>query len=539
MYNRIAKTRINSKRPVSEDCKALLSGISSAVIILDNKHRIKDFTPLAGKYFRLRKKDIGVNVFKSPLNEELNLKKLFRFSRECKNKRLEIETARGKCFSLSIKKISSRKNTDVCIITFIDITAKKNAEYNLAIAKKDFRTLISLYEYRVTQRTRKLEEEITERKRIEAEIKKNQNLYMTILENYPNGSITLFDRNLRVLLTEGSSFKLLGINKYDYLGKSISEFMEPKLASYMKRIYRSVFAGKTKNTEIHVGGHYYAITAVPVRDENNKIFGCLSFTRNISDIKQTEMLRQQITEKLKMEIAERKSIEASQRVLSRHLVRAQENERLKLSHELHDGINQLLSAVKLKLHSAEDKLPEENSHGAVSDLSDAKNYLERVITEVRNLSKNLRPIPLEDTGINLALESLCNEFQGRTGVLVKCGFDEPAKRLTPEIELTLYRIVQEAIHNVEKHAEARLVKVNLKLVKDKIKLEIIDDGKGFDVKFLRSLTQKNLKELRMGLIGMRERVEFIKGKFNIQSVPGNGTIITIEIPAVYKEENER
>jgi PAS domain S-box-containing protein len=540
LYNRIAKTNIanKTKRPGSEDYRNLLSGINTAAIILDDKFHIKDFTSVAGRQFSLKSRHIGTRFTQALLHSEIkDLNKLLKKSLKGDTvKDFNILTDKGKWFSVNIYWQKTHLGENLCILTLIDISRLKKVLSELEVSKKDFSTLISLYEYRVIQRTRKLEEEINERKRIEAEIKKNENLYMTILENYPNGTITLYDRNYKVLLTEGSSFKILGTSKYDYLGKSIFEFMPENISAHYKKLFASVFRGRIRTTEIFLNERYYAVTVVPVRDERNRVFGCLAFARNITEMKHTEHQRQQVTEKLKMEIAERKSIEASLRVLSRHLVRAQENERLRLSHELHDGINQLLSAVKLKLHSVEDNVKGEQNPAVLNDMSVAKDYLERVIMEVRRLSKNLRPIPLEDTGINSALESLCNEFQDRTSVQVECSFDNLPKRLSSEIELTIYRIVQEAIHNVEKHAEARTVIVKLKQGKNKIKLEITDDGKGFDNKFLRSWTKRYSKQPKMGLIGMRERVEFIKGKFNIESIPGNGTKITIEIPLVYRED---
>jgi len=217
--------------------------------------------------------------------------------------------------------------------------------------------------------------------------------------------------------------------------------------------------------------------------------------------------------------------ESAARALPRLIREAQEAERRRVARELHDSVNQILSAVKFRLTAVEEKL-QDSDEGAWRDVLKAKAHLEKAMQEVRRISRNLRPSELDDLGLVPAVRSLCNEFSDRTAVAVELSFGKLPKEIPDEVELNLYRVLQEALGNIERHASARTVAVNLQREGAFLRAAIRDDGRGFDPTF------PSTRQARpgMGLVDMRERAEFTGGRCTIHSSPGKGTEIVIEMP---------
>lgn len=218
-------------------------------------------------------------------------------------------------------------------------------------------------------------------------------------------------------------------------------------------------------------------------------------------------------------------VEAAARALPRLIREAQEAERRRVARDLHDSVNQILSAVKFRLTAVEEKL-QERDEATWRDVLKAKAHLEKAMQEVRRISRNLRPSELDDLGLVPAVRSLCNEFTERTGVTVELAFGKLPQKIPGEVELNLYRVLQEALGNIERHAGARAVSVSLEREGAFLRAAIRDDGRGFDPKF------PDLRGARpgMGLVDMRERAEFTGGRCTLRSGPGKGTEIVIEMP---------
>jgi two-component system, NarL family, sensor histidine kinase UhpB len=224
----------------------------------------------------------------------------------------------------------------------------------------------------------------------------------------------------------------------------------------------------------------------------------------------------------------RKVAETALRELPRLIREAQEAERRRVARELHDSVNQILSSVKFRLQSIEGKL----DAGTVvepGDVLQAKVYLEKAIQEVRRISRNLRPSELDDLGLMPALRSLCSEFTERTGVAIDLKTARLPQGLPADLELNLYRIVQEALGNVEKHARA--TEAVLHLVRDGTVVRVVlrDNGRGFDPAQPRGRKRKG-QGPGMGLVDMQERAAFMGGTCSLNSSPGEGTEIVIEMP---------
>ena len=223
-------------------------------------------------------------------------------------------------------------------------------------------------------------------------------------------------------------------------------------------------------------------------------------------------------------------IVSTERGLLRHMVAAQEDERKRIARELHDQLGQKLTALRLKLEFLDERcrdMPE-----LTEEVDKARLMLKDLDTEVNFLAWELRPPALDDFGLVEALRNYLQEWSKQFGIPAEFQTSRLEKaRLLPEIETSLYRIAQEALNNVYKHAEARRVGVILEQRDNDVILIIEDDGKGFE-----SNSQASDGGLKgIGLIGMRERASLLDGSLEIESAPGKGTTIFALIPISFVE----
>jgi signal transduction histidine kinase len=221
-----------------------------------------------------------------------------------------------------------------------------------------------------------------------------------------------------------------------------------------------------------------------------------------------------------------KKTEKLLRALTQGVVQAQEAERGRVARELHDSITQMLCAVLFRSQVLADKLPVSNRLAKLEALKLGE-MIGKTVEEVERISRNLRPLVLDHMGLVPGLQDTSTEFTNRTGVSVELDCVELNRRLPVETELALYRILQETLKNVEKHARARHVKVQLTKSGNTVQLTIHDDGIGFDP------TQPQVGRKGqggLGLLGMRERAAYLGGGLTVKSFQGGGTEIEIRIP---------
>ncbi|MBS1853732.1 MAG: ATP-binding protein [Acidobacteria bacterium] len=208
--------------------------------------------------------------------------------------------------------------------------------------------------------------------------------------------------------------------------------------------------------------------------------------------------------------------------LSTLLLRAQENERRALARELHDEVGQSLSAILMETEGAEyaGSLTTAREH-----MSSIKTLAERTINQVRDLALLLRPSMLDDLGLVPALNWHARETSKRTGRNVMVSADETIDNLPDEHRTCIYRLVQEAVNNAVRHANARTVEVAVHRERRKVNLTVRDDGAGFDARFTRGL----------GILGMEERVRRLGGSLKISSEAGRGTLVLAILPVAELE----
>ncbi len=210
--------------------------------------------------------------------------------------------------------------------------------------------------------------------------------------------------------------------------------------------------------------------------------------------------------------------------LSARLVHAQEDERRTIARELHDEVGQALTAVKTELGLAQRRARETGAPDP--DLDEARAITDHALNAVRDLSQLLRPTLLDDLGLTAATESLLRGFSRRTGIRADLEADGAVGRLSTEIETCAYRIVQEAVTNVARHADASAVTVTLARQGFTLRVRVEDNGRGFDAGRVSSDSRG------LGLVGMRERVSGFRGVFVLDTAPGRGTRIAVDLPAL-------
>jgi signal transduction histidine kinase len=211
--------------------------------------------------------------------------------------------------------------------------------------------------------------------------------------------------------------------------------------------------------------------------------------------------------------------------ITKGILRTQEEERAKISRELHDGIGQELTALKMNLDLLSTAVEKSLSTENQDRWSDARALAEQTLQDVRELSRLLRPRMLDDLGLFATLRWYVRNFTNRLNVPVDLQLQGTEDRLSKEIQTILFRIVQEALNNVAKHSGARSALVHLDCVHQEARLKIIDDGNGFD-------PSNYSYESSSGLVGMRDRVALYKGNFSLNSQVGKGTTIEVTIPLI-------
>jgi signal transduction histidine kinase len=235
-------------------------------------------------------------------------------------------------------------------------------------------------------------------------------------------------------------------------------------------------------------------------------------------------LRRQGVE-LQTALEELERTEAQRTQLLDRTVQGAEEERTRLAAELHDGPIQRLTAVGYQLEEAQLLLEADGGRQARELVAGVRKELYGEITGLRRLMAALRPPVLDERGLTLALRDLLEAFERRTGI--DCTLQGDSRiRVEPDIETVLYRVVQEALTNVAKHAHATHVWVYLRVDDDRVDLQVNDDGIGFDATRVTGLVGSG----HFGLAGMRERVEIAGGTHRLLSTPGNGTAIRVRLP---------
>jgi signal transduction histidine kinase len=215
------------------------------------------------------------------------------------------------------------------------------------------------------------------------------------------------------------------------------------------------------------------------------------------------------------------------RHLSRQVLSTQEEERKKISRELHDVIAQTLTGINVRL-AALKKEGTSNTRGLERSIARTQRLVQESVDIVHRFARKLRPTVLDDLGLIPALHAFMKNFRAETGIQVSLSAFTAVERLDGDKRTVLYRVAQEALTNVARHAQASRAEVKLQKLDGAVCMTITDDGKGFRTEGVGHTK----KGKRLGLLGMKERLEIVGGNFTVASAPGKGTTVLAQIPLI-------
>jgi signal transduction histidine kinase len=245
----------------------------------------------------------------------------------------------------------------------------------------------------------------------------------------------------------------------------------------------------------------------------------------INERKRTEKALRESEEHFRELFKQARRMEESLRNLSNQVLHVQEEERKRISRELHDEVGQALTAISMNLQALKNN-GASKSPPMMRKLADTQTLLQETMETVHRFARELRPSMLDELGLLPALRSQMKAFAERTGIEVRFRANAIAENLDSEQKTVVFRIAQESLTNVAKHAQASQVEVTIRKLGKSICMEVADNGKSF-----REDAQTSAKTgKRLGLLGMQERVRLVNGKFAVHPHPGRGTTVRVEIP---------
>lgn len=355
-------------------------------------------------------------------------------------------------------------------------------------------------------------DDITKRKEAWDALGESEARKQAIMHAALDGIITI-DHKGRMVELNSAAEKIFGHSESKLIGENVMDVIPASFKPWFKNGLANCFAGARGPIQ----GSRIEMPAL--RTDGSQFFAEFTIT-------QIRLLGRPMFTLYIRDITKRKRAEAELRSLPQRIIKAQEEERERIARELHDGINQMIASVKMRLRRVEDSLPDLKP-AAREILQRCDRLLVKILEENRQIARNLRPTELDNLGLATACSSFCSEVQLRTDLKFQCRFTPFSQRLPPVIELNLFRIVQEAINNIEKYAQAKSVKLQIRLHENSVLLKIQDDGRGFDIKNLK-VEKKMLHGL--GLTNMRERASALGGTCKIESLSGCGTTIIVRVP---------
>ena len=361
-------------------------------------------------------------------------------------------------------------------------------------------------------------EDITERKRVEMALQKNEQLLSETQvlgrtgsweHNLVTGEIANTEGNLRLFFGDDHS---KGARFEDF-----AEVVHPDDREYVNARHAQLLAeGGPPDIEYRVvwpDGTVHVLfgRATVVRDAAGRplrVYGT-----NVD-----------VTERKRAENALRDSGVQLQ-ALSRRLVELQESERKELARELHDRVGQSLTALKINIDILQPALASQGNAEVLARVADSAALLESTMDTIENVMSELRPPMLDDHGLAAALDWYARNFSKRTGIGVAVRAGEPALRPAPQVEISLFRVAQEALNNVAKHARAHHVEIALDHASGEYVMSVQDDGIGFDG--VEDASDKPKPGL--GMVTMRERAQAVGGRFEVRALPSGGTQLTVRV----------
>ncbi len=397
-------------------------------------------------------------------------------------------------------------------------------------------------------------EDVTDRSLAERTLRDSEERFRLLVEGVQEYAIFHLDPTGHVVSWNAGAERLKGYTSKEIIGKHFSVFYPQE--DLMNDKPQNILAEATRHGQSQDegwrirkdGSRFWAsVVITALRDPHGNLLGFAKLTRDTTEkrekenaltkakevlelrVEQRTAVLTRVNHELRTEIAERERAEQQLktsldqlRALAARLQSVREEERTSISREIHDELGQACTAIKMDLALIGRKLTKKQTQ-LHSKVDSAIQLVDSMIVILRRIASELRPRTLDDLGLSAALESHAQEFESRTGIRCSVTLPQEALHLDADRSTAIFRIFQESLTNVARHAHATRVEALLEIQNDRIIFQVIDNGSGFDpaeAKARRSL----------GLVGMQERALLLNGDLKIEGAPGAGTTLTLTIP---------
>lgn len=345
----------------------------------------------------------------------------------------------------------------------------------------------------------------------------NEARMMAIIRSSMEAIITI-DAQQRIVLFNPMAEQVFGCSAMDAIGAPLARFIPERFrAAHARHVEQFGVTGVSDRQM----GRQRVLSGLRANGEEFPIEGSISQIRDGDTRLYTVMLRD-VTERVKAEHAQQQAREEL-RELSANLQNIREEEKTRIARELHDDLGQQLTALKMDISSVEGALGASASEPVREHLQGMRRLIDVTVASVRRIAADLRPVMLDDLGLIPAIEWLANDFTNRYGIEVERDIETGDARFSPAGATALFRIVQEALTNVARHADATLVMLTLRAKDRTFVLSIADNGQG------AHRTEAPAAK-SFGLLGVRERAHMLGGAVDIHTAHGKGFVLTVTIP---------
>jgi PAS domain S-box-containing protein len=423
-------------------------------------------------------------------------------------------------FQINVFSSKNAINSGLVVLLISDVSDIRQADLEIECLNTKLEKRIKARTLNLQKVNLKLKKEIELRKLAELKFRESKQKFSHLVEVMNEGML-IQDLNQKVTYVNRHLLKILGLSRSDVVGKSFTDFVDTDFINAWTggdlkdvKFAENSYLFKMKGN----GGKTFWVKGMPqpLLDADKNSIGSFAVITDIND--QIEIEQKLLKTEIKL------------RSLAKQVLYAQEVERKRIASELHDGIGQTLSAIKFYVENNITDLVESQDMSLVKKFESVIPKLQGAIEEVRRISMDLRPSLLDDIGIVATLSWFCRESKQATPN-IEFSFDKSNVNevdVIPNLKTEIFRIVQEAVNNSIKYSNSNNIVISLRVVGKLLRLEIKDDGTGFDYLTVASL-QGYTESKGMGLVSMRERVENSGGRFSVKS-DANGTDVICQWP---------